>query len=178
MDIRLLFPLGTLYLSHSYKSLSVFPFTVCVQWLLHSFSYMHISWISLGRLQDVMFNAGVCICVCVHERRKREREKKRKSKKEKEIWMCNFSIFSDQLSYITKYAASRINCLAGCRHTAGTVMTHRTSLPSSTEEDWSFTSWKTHTQTLLLFLLLSKLHSTDNIFIRLLVIDILISVPL
>lgn len=65
-----------------------------------------------------------------------------------------------------------MNCLAGCRHTAGTVMTHRTSLLSSTEEHWSFTSWKAHKHTLLFFLLLSKPHSTDNIFILLLVIDI------
>ncbi len=123
-----------------------------------------------GGLQDVMFNVGVCICVCVHERRMKEGEKARKRN------------FLYQLCYITKYAASRMNCLAGCRHTAGTVMTHRTSLPSSTEEDWSFTSWNTHTHThtqiLLLSLLLSKLHSTDNIFIRLIVIEILISVLL
>lgn len=40
----------------------------------------------------------------------------------------------------TRYAASLMNCLAGCRHTAGTVITHRISSPSRTVDDWSFTS--------------------------------------
>lgn len=45
-----------------------------------------------------------------------------------------------QLCDPTRYAASLMNCLAGCRHTAGTVITHRISSPSRTVDDWSFTS--------------------------------------
>lgn len=64
---------------HSYKSLSTFPFTVCVHCavtIAFLFIYAHFLNCTWG-LKDITFNVGVCICVCVHERRKREKERKR-----------------------------------------------------------------------------------------------------